>query len=118
MRPGGPAGAPPGGATNPRDGFGTRTPGTDAGISTAGGFPPGNFRSPIPDAPGTSPSRSADVVPLTNVVSMVQERFNATAVKTDTVVEDDQMVYRIRLLSADKSRVWTVRVNAHTGQVK
>lgn len=49
---------------------------------------------------------------------MVQERFNATAVKTDTVVEADQVVYRIRLLSADKSRVWTVRVDARTGQVK
>lgn len=101
---------------NPRDGFGTpRTPGLGGG--TGGGFPPGNFRAPIPEAPATPP-RSADVVPLTNVVSMVQERFNATAVKTDTVVEDDQLVYRIRLLSADKSRVWTVRVDAHTGQVK
>lgn len=56
-------------------------------------------------------------VPLSQVVSMVQERFNATAVKTDTVMEEGQVVYRIRLLSADKSRVWTVNVDARTGRI-
>jgi uncharacterized membrane protein YkoI len=48
---------------------------------------------------------------------MVQSRFNATAVKTDTVTEAGQLVYRIRLLSADRSRVWTVRVDARTGRI-
>lgn len=105
----------------PRDGLDParssgRSPGSVPG-SLSGGYVPGNFREPIPDASSGS-LRSGDVVPLTNVVSMVQERFNATAVKTDTVVEADQMVYRIRLLSADKARVWTVRVDARTGQVK
>jgi uncharacterized membrane protein YkoI len=99
----------------PRDGMGVpRTSGVPSG--GIGGDLSSNFRVPNPDTSGAP--RNADVVPLTNVVSMVQERFNATAVKTDTVVEDDQMVYRIRLLSADKSRVWTVRVDARTGQVK
>ena len=56
-------------------------------------------------------------VPLHDAVSMVQQRFNATAVKTDTVVESGQTIYRIRLLSADKSRVWTVNVDARTGRV-
>ncbi len=56
-------------------------------------------------------------VPLHDAVSMVQQRFNATAVKTDTVVESGQTIYRIRLLSADKSRVWTVTVDARTGRV-
>lgn len=80
--------------------------------------PPGGSRAPMPGAPPSSGSPGKfDVVPLTNAVSMVQERFNATAVKTDTVLEGDQVVYRIRLLSADKSRVWTVRVDARTGQV-
>lgn len=57
------------------------------------------------------------VVDLNNAVSMVQERFNATAVKTDTVMEAGQLVYRIRLLSADRSRVWTVSVDARTGRI-
>lgn len=115
------------------------------GPSSSGGFgghgmsgrefgPPPNFtrpagqdwpqpgrREPLPAAP---PSRTPggdrgldSSVPLNDVVSMVQERYNATAVKTDTVQEAGQWVYRIRLLSADKSRVWTVSVDARTGRV-
>lgn len=56
-------------------------------------------------------------MPLSEAVSMVQGRFNATAVKTDTVMEDGQLIYRIRLLSADKSRVFTVNVDARTGRI-
>lgn len=97
---------------------GADVPGTPGVPSNGmvGGDLSSKFR--VPDAASAQPPRNADVVPLTNVVSMVQERFNATAVKTDTVVEDDQMVYRIRLMSVDRTRVWTVRVDAHTGQVK
>lgn len=58
------------------------------------------------------------VVPLNQVVSQVQRQFNATAVKADVVREDGQLVYRIRLLSADRSRVWTVNVDARTGQLR
>lgn len=57
------------------------------------------------------------VVALSDAVSMVQSRFNATAVKTDTVMEAGQLIYRIRLLSADRSRVWTVSVDARTGRI-
>jgi uncharacterized membrane protein YkoI len=49
---------------------------------------------------------------------MVQSRFKATAVKTDSVTQDGQLVYRIRLMSADKSKVWTVDVDSATGQIK
>jgi uncharacterized membrane protein YkoI len=31
--------------------------------------------------------------------------------------EGGQLVYRIRLLSADRSRVWTVSVDARTGRI-
>ena len=58
------------------------------------------------------------VVSLNDAVAMVQQRFNATAVKTETVREGDQVRYRIRLLSADKARVWTVTVDARTGQLQ
>lgn len=82
--------------------------------------PPRHSQSEAPPGtePDTPPPQPRNVVPLSHAVSMVQQRFNATAVKTDTVWEGDQMVYRIRLLSADKSRVWTVRVDAYTGRIK
>ena len=57
-------------------------------------------------------------VSLNDAVAMVQQRFKATAVKTDTVQENGHVMYRIRLLSADRSRVWTVTVDAQTGQVR
>jgi len=67
--------------------------------------------------PGREYELDERVVALSDAVSMVQSRFNATAVKTDTVTEGGQLVYRIRLLSADRSRVWTVTVDARTGRI-
>lgn len=131
--PGGPGGPPPGGPP------GGPRPGRDSNMGPASSGrefgPPSNFRSPsnqewppvgdlrgsrspLPDtSPETTPG-SAKSVPLSDVVSMVQQQFNATAVKADTVREDGQLVYRIRLMSADKSRVWTVNVDARTGQMR
>ncbi len=54
---------------------------------------------------------------LDDAVSMVQGRFNARAVKTEAVSDAGQLVYRIRLLSADRSRVWTVSVDARSGRI-
>lgn len=119
--PGGRGNAPP-----PGGGFGGQSrPGREF-------VPPDSFvRPPRPDGrqpdrrppgesprdPGRPPGMDERVVDLNNAVSMVQERFNATAVKTDTVMEAGQLVYRIRLLSADRSRVWTVSVDARTGRI-
>jgi uncharacterized membrane protein YkoI len=68
----------------------------------------------------SSPAFSAGAVSvsLNDAVAMVQQKFNATAIKTDTVRDGDRVLYRIRLVSADKSRVWTVMVDAQTGQVQ
>jgi len=68
----------------------------------------------------SSPAFSAGAVPVSanDAVTMVQQRFNATAIKTETVRDGDRVVYRIRLVSADRSRVWTVMVDAQTGQVQ
>lgn len=68
----------------------------------------------------SSPAFSAGATPvaLNDAVAMVQQRFNATAIKTETVRDGDKVVYRIRLVSADRSRVWTVTVDAQTGQVQ
>jgi len=83
--------------------------------------PPGFVRGPDRGMPGVEagnpPPRFERVVTLDDAVSMVQSRFNATAVKTDTMMDGGQLVYRIRLLSADRSRVWTVSVDARSGQI-
>jgi hypothetical protein len=52
---------------------------------------------------------------LDQAVSMVQRRFNARVVRAEETREGEDVVYRIRLLSED-GRVFTVRVNARTGQ--
>jgi len=62
-------------------------------------------------------SASEQRISLNDAVAMVQQRFNATAIKTETTHDGDRVVYRIRLVSADHSRVWTVMVDAQTGQV-
>jgi len=56
-------------------------------------------------------------VSLDQAVAMVQGRFHAKAVKAETSYEDGRPVHYIRLVSADKSRVWTVRVDGTTGRI-
>jgi uncharacterized membrane protein YkoI len=63
-------------------------------------------------------SEHADgAVSLDQAVAMVQGRFHAKAVKAETAYEDGRPVHYIRLVSADKSRVWTVRVDGATGRI-
>lgn len=101
-------------------------PGRPGGIDRPGGqgrgwSPPGFVRAPDRDMSeglrSDAPPRFQRVVSLDDAVSMVQTRFKATAVKTETITDEGQLVYRIRLLSADRSRVWTVSVDARSGQV-
>ena len=123
----GPGGPGPGGRPGPPGGgFGDHgRPGRELGMppdhftrSPGGDWPDGGRRFPPPDGDDRRPPELDDrVVALGDAVSMVQERFNATAVKTDTVMDSGQLVYRIRLLSADRSRVWTVSVDARTGRI-
>jgi hypothetical protein len=53
---------------------------------------------------------------LDAAVAMVQRRYNAKVVRAEESREGDDVVYRIRCLSPD-GRVFTVRVNARTGQM-
>jgi uncharacterized membrane protein YkoI len=53
---------------------------------------------------------------LDQAVAMVQRRYNARVVRAEESRQGDDVVYRIRLLSED-GRVFTVRVNARTGQM-
>lgn len=53
---------------------------------------------------------------LDQAVSMVEKRFKARVVRTETRTEGDRKVYVLRLLN-DAGRVWTVRVDAASGSV-
>jgi hypothetical protein len=53
---------------------------------------------------------------LDSAVAMVQRRYNGKVVRAEETREGDDVVYRIRVLSAD-GRVFSVRVNARTGQM-
>ncbi len=55
-------------------------------------------------------------VSLDQAVNMAESRYRAKAVKTQQSVNGDRVVYHIRLLSGD-GRVWTVQVDAQTGQM-
>jgi uncharacterized membrane protein YkoI len=58
----------------------------------------------------------AGAISLDRAVEMVQRRYDAKVVRAEETREGDDVIYRIRLLSAD-GRVFTVRVNARTGQI-
>lgn len=51
---------------------------------------------------------------LERIVDEVQRRYNARVVKVTEVMVDGKRAYELRLLS--EQRVWTVRVDAETGQ--
>jgi uncharacterized membrane protein YkoI len=67
------------------------------------------------------PTRVADALahPLSReqAVALVEKRFHARAVRVDVVEESGRRVFSIRLLSG-ASKIWTVRVDAATGQIK
>ncbi len=65
------------------------------------------------DAPATV---RAGGMSLDAAVAMVQRRYNGKVVRAEEIREGDEVVYRIRVLSAD-GRVFTVNVNARTGQM-
>ena len=53
---------------------------------------------------------------LDQAVSMVEKRFKARVVRTETRKEGDRKIYVLRLLN-EAGRVWTVRVDAASGSV-
>ncbi len=53
---------------------------------------------------------------LDQAVSMVEKRFNARVVRTETRSEGNRKIYVLRLLN-EAGRVWTVRVDAASGSV-
>ncbi|MBS0396394.1 MAG: PepSY domain-containing protein, partial [Proteobacteria bacterium] len=63
------------------------------------------------------PPHEERALTLDAAVDLVQRRFEARAVRAEETREGEAVIYRIRLLAAD-GRVFTVRVNARTGQVE
>ena len=55
-------------------------------------------------------------VSLDQAVRMAERRYNAKAVKVDSLSSGDRRVYQIRLLNSE-GKVWTVRVDAQSGEM-
>ncbi len=53
---------------------------------------------------------------LDQAVAMLQAKYNARVMRANSVEEGGRIVHYIRLMSADRSRVWTVRVDAASGR--
>jgi uncharacterized membrane protein YkoI len=53
---------------------------------------------------------------LDQAVSMVEKRYKARVVRTETRQEGNRKIYVLRLLN-DAGRVWTVRVDAASGSI-
>ncbi len=53
---------------------------------------------------------------LDQAVAMVQAKYDANVMRANTVEENGHTVHYIRLMTKDRSRVWTVRVDATTGR--
>jgi len=89
---------------------------TVATVATAlpllGGAASGAAGSDVADS---APRQEASLT-LDRAVEMVQRRYSARAVRAEETREGEEVVYRIRLLSAD-GHVFTVHVNARTGRV-
>lgn len=63
------------------------------------------------------PDRPRVRVSLDRAVAMAERRFNARVVRADTRDAGDRVVYVLRLLN-EAGRVWTVRVDASTGEMQ
>ncbi len=72
---------------------------------------------PVPMPPGAVGGDAAVTTgdeALKRIIEAVQRRYNARVVKVTDVSVDGRHAYELRLLS--EQRVWTVRVDAESGQ--
>ena len=54
---------------------------------------------------------------LDQAVALAERTYHARVVRADTQREGDRIIYVLRLLNA-AGRVWTVRVDAQSGQMQ
>jgi uncharacterized membrane protein YkoI len=86
-----------------------------AGLGTSGTAIAAPWRSAPSAAPFETMQRRA--MSLDEAVALVQSRYEAKVVKAETVQQRGREVHRIRLLSPD-GRVWTVSVDAASGEIR
>ena len=55
---------------------------------------------------------------LDEAVDRAQKRYKARVVRAETSESGGRIVYVLRLLSEEDGRVWTVRVDAQSGQMQ
>ncbi len=55
-------------------------------------------------------------VTLDQAVAMMEAKYKARAMRANTVEEDGRKIHYIRLITADRARVFEVRVEAATGR--
>jgi uncharacterized membrane protein YkoI len=75
-------------------------------------FDPG-VAPPLPEAR----AERHNGISLDEAVSRAEQRYNARVVRTEVQDEDGRRVYVLKLLS-DNGRVFTVRIDAATGQMR
>lgn len=82
-------------------------------LSLAWGFAPAQERF---DRRAYHEARESSGVSLDQAVRMAQQRYHAKAVRAETVRSGERRIHQIRLLSAE-GKVWTVRVDAESGEM-
>jgi uncharacterized membrane protein YkoI len=74
------------------------------------------FAVPVAQArPGKDAAAESREMSLDQAVAMAEKRHKARVVRAETTSVDGRRVYVLRLLS-EEGRVWTVKVDAATGQ--
>lgn len=81
----------------------------------------GAVSDPPAAVPGAEQQRApvmlaAKSLTMDEAVKMAEERFHARVVKAETQKGDGHVIYVLRLLN-EAGRVWTVRVDAASGEV-
>jgi len=71
---------------------------------------------PQPSAANLATTFQSSGMSLDQAVALVQSKYGARVIRANTVEEDGRAVHYIRLMSPDRSRVWTVRIDAATGR--
>ncbi|MFL6550053.1 MAG: PepSY domain-containing protein [Povalibacter sp.] len=85
-------------------------------LTLAVGIPAANGQTLIDRRPRSERQVDRPRVSLDEAVSMAESRYRAKAVKASSSINGDRLVYNIRLLNSD-GRVWTVSVDAQSGQM-
>ena len=80
------------------------------------GQPVADAQSLVDKRPSSERQAERPRVSLDQAVNMAESRYRAKAVKAQQSTSGDRLVYHIRLLSGD-GKVWTVQVDAQTGQM-